>query len=265
MKRAIFFLLFCIAYRNSFADTSFPHGLQFGTGVSATSGLNVFAGFYNSNYETYLLRHFGVRADFASSDPLKSAIDSALESYMNDGIDVGDGVKIDDGKLDAWHGALLLDFYPFAGAWRITGGYMWGGATLNSSVFGTIEQAPSQRFYFYLAGDHYYYNGNSFNGTATIDWNYHGPYIGTGFDIGLFCGFSLYIDMGVVFTNRPAHLSLDVPQEQLYIYNIAAQTWQPVTILQLEEDIMRATHEANRDLSDFKFYPMVKLGFAYRF
>lgn len=264
MKRLLLLLCFFIP-TPVLADTGFPHGLSVGVGASVTSGMNLSLGYYNPMYEPYWLRHFGARIDFAATDPLKSAIDSAIDSYMRDGRDVGDGVKIDNGKLDAWHAGLLLDYYPFAGAWRITGGYAWGGATLDADIFGTVDSAPSQRFYFYLAGDHYYYNGNAFNGLATLDWNYHGPYLGTGFDIGLFCGFRLFVDAGVVFTNGPARMSLDIPNEQLYVYNALTQNWLPVTIPQLDADIARATRDANRKLSDLRVYPLVQVGFAYRF
>ena len=244
-----------------FADV----GAHVGLGVSATTGFNMSVGYYRPDYESYWLRHFGARIDFASTDPLKSAIDSAIDSYMRDGRDVGDGVKIDEGKLDAWHGALLLDYYPFAGMWRLTTGYTWGSATLDSAIFGTISAAPSQRFYFNLAGDHYYYNGNDFDGVAKISWNYHGPYLGTGFDIALGCRFGFFIDMGLVLTNRSAKLTLDVPQEQLYIYNIENGAWFPVAIPKLDADIARATADANRKLGDFRIYPMIKMGFSYHF
>ena len=265
MKKICAPILFISFVTSCFGDTSFPHGLSFGVGASATSGLNLVLGYNNSDFESYWLRRLGVRIDFASTDPLKSAIDSAIESYMRDGRDIGDGVRIDDGKLDAWHGVLLIDYYPFVGTWRLTGGYAWGGASLEAAIFGAVAQAPSQRFYFYLAGDHYYYNGNSFDGSATIDWNFHGPYLGTGFDFNLFCGFFLYIDMGLVLASRPAKLSLDIPQSQLYLYNKTTKAWAPVTIPQLDTDIARATRDANRKLSDFQVYPLVKLGFLYRF
>lgn len=264
MKRIITMLSLLISVP-SVAATNFPHGLQLGIGVSATSGFNVALGYYDSENDGYFLTHFGIRADFASAAPLKSAIDSAIDSYMRDGRDVGDGVKIDEGKFDAWHGMFVLDYYPFAGAWRISGGYAWGNAELDAAIFGEISTAPSQRFYFYLAGDHYYYNGNKFDGSAAIDWRYHGPYLGTGFDWNLFCGLSLFADIGVVFTNRSAKLSLDIPHEQLYIYNKATGVWAPVTIAALDTDVARAEHDANRKLSDLRVYPMVKLGFAYRF
>lgn len=266
MRRAFCFIfLLSVLVPLTPAQSITASGISVGIGGSLTSGLNISAGYFNPSYESFWLRHFGVRLDASSSAPLKSAIDSAIDTFMRDGRDVGDGVKIDEGKLDAYHGAVLLDFYPFSSWWRITGGYTVGGATLDAAIFGDVKNAPSQRFYFYLAGDHYYYNGNSFDGTATIKWRYHGPYLGTGLDIGLFCGFSLFADVGVVFTSRPAKLTLDVPQEQLYIYNKTSGTWSPVTIPQLGADIARATRDANRKLSDFRLYPVIKLGFAYRF
>ncbi len=265
MKKICVLVSFCGLYTVAYADASFFYGAQIGVGASLTGGINLIAGYYNPDLSGYWASHLGMRIGFASTDPLKSAIDSAIDSIMRDGVDVGDGVRIDNGRLDAWHASVLLDYYPFAGSWRLSGGYAWGGMQLDSDIFGEIEQAPSQRFYFYLAGDHYYYNGNDFSGLATIDWNFHGPYFGTGFDITLFCGFSLFIDMGVVFASQPAKLALDIPHDQLYIYNKEIQTWSPVTIPALDADVARATDEANRKLSDFKFCPVLKMGFAYRF
>lgn len=261
LHEKIIYVCLCFLCSNVFA----LDGVRVGAGVSVFTGLNVVAGFYDKNLDSYFGRHFGVRADFASIDALKSAVDSAIDSIMRDGKDVGDGVKIDNGQLDSWHASVLLDFYPFSGAWRLSAGYAWGNARLVSDLFGEIEQVPTQRFYFYLAGDHYYYNGNNFNGTATIDWNFYGPYLGTGFDIDLFCGFSLILDAGVVFTNRAAKLHLNIPHEQLYMYNKETGDWNPITIPALDNDVARATREGNDKLSDLKLFPMVKLGFVYRF
>lgn len=254
----IFFCLFC-------SNVIALDGLQVGVAMSALTGLNVSAGFYNKNLESYFGRHFGARVDFAAIDALKSAVDSAIDLVMRDGKEVGDGVKIDNGQLDSWHTSLLLDYYPFAGAWRLSAGYAWGDAKLKADIFGEVERASNQRFYFYLAGDHYYYNGNDFSGTATVDWNFRGPYLGTGFDVNLFCGFSLVLDAGVIFTNRAAKLHLNIPHEQLYMYDKETDSWNPITIPALDNDVARATREGNDKLSDFKFFPMVKLGFAYRF
>ena len=264
MKYIRYFVL-CTVCVPKLLYANFADGISVGIGASVTSGLNAAVGYYNPASDNRWLRHIGVRADFASTDPLKSAIDSAIDSIMRDGIDVGDGVRIDKGALDAWHGAVVVDYHPFSGAWRLSGGYAWGAMNLDSDIFGEIESAPSQRFYFYLAGDHYYYNGNNFSGSAAIDWNYHGPYFGTGWDWRLGCGFYLFTDFGVVLTNQPGRLVLDIPHEQLYIYDTQSQTWSPVTIPQLDADVARATADANRKLSDIRIYPVVKVGFTYRF
>ena len=66
---------FCLVCVNAFA----LDGLQVGVGVSVLTGLNVSAGFYNKSLESYFWRHFGMRADFANIDALKSAVNSAIE------------------------------------------------------------------------------------------------------------------------------------------------------------------------------------------
>ena len=266
MNRALFCGFFLMFPFVVMAEASLPYGIQMGVGVSGTGGLNVFAGYYNNSLLPVWLRYLGIRIDFANSDPIKSVIDSAIEHYMRDGIDVGNGVKIDDGKLDAWHSSVLIDFYPFVGGvWRITGGYSLGNTNLTTAIYGSVEDAPSERFYFNLGGEHYYYNGNDFDGITDITWKYNGPYIGTGFDFDLFCGFSLFADIGVVFTNRAAKMSIDIPHEQLYVYDIATASWSPVTIPRRDADIAQATHDANKKLANLKLYPMIKLGFAYHF
>ena len=256
---SVLFLL--MGVRTAYA---FPDGIQIGAGVSALSGMNILAGYkYVDNFSW--LGKFGVRFDFADTSALKSAVDSAIDNVMSGGIGVGDGVKIDEGKLNASHYSVLADFYPFDSGWRISAGYMWGKLELDSKIKGEIAEIPSERFYFYINGDHYYYNGNQFNGSVAIDWDFYGPYLGTGFDIGLFCGFRLFMDLGMVLTNRPARLDLDVPHEQLYIYDKEIQTWSPVNIPQLDADVAAAESDANHKLSDIRVYPMVKIGCVYRF
>lgn len=252
--------ILCFGYCSAAVAGGF--GVDFG--VSALSGIELGVGYHNP-YLSNIGSRFGVRANFSATDPLKSAIDSALNRFMRNGMDVGDGVSVDNGRLDAWHTSLLADFYPMRGAWRLTGGYAWGGIRLLNDIYGTVENAPADRFYFNLAGDHYFYNGNRFSGSTTTDWNYRGPYFGTGFDWNLACGFTLFLDFGAVYTNRPARMSLYVPHEQLYIYNIETDTWAPVTVPKLDADIAAAKRAANRKLSDFRLFPMLKVGFGYRF
>ena len=250
------------------SKTAFPHGLQIGVGASVTSGLNGFIGYANKDFDSFWAKRFGVRFDFATTKPIKSLIDDGIDAVMgDDGIDIGDNLTITDGKLDASHFAALVDFYPFGdswllGGWRITGGYAFGDMDMSANIAGTFD-GPSDRYEFELSGQKYAYTGNSVQGTADLDWKYRGPYLGTGFDIGLFAGLKIYVDAGVVFTNKSAQLSLDIPTDNLQQYN--GTTWESVDIPELNAVIDETLSDAQSELDDLKFYPMVKLGFMYRF
>ena len=247
---------------------AFPHGIQVGAGVSATGGLNGFIGYANKEFDSFWAKRFGVRFDFATTKPIQSLIDDGIDTVMgDDGIDIGDNLTIANGKLDAQHFAALVDFYPFGdswllGGWRITGGYAFGDMDMSANVAGVFD-GPSERYEFELSGHKYAYLGNSVHGTADLDWKYRGPYLGTGVDIGLFAGLKIYVDAGVVFTNKSAELSLDIPTDNLQQYNGA--TWEAVDVPELNAVIADTLSDAQSELDDLKFYPMVKLGFMYRF
>ena len=250
----------------------FPHGLQFGVGASATSGLNGFVGYANKNFDSFWAKRFGVRFDFATTRPVKSLINNAIDSVVDDGIDIGDELTINDGKIDAKHMAAMVDFYPFGdtwflGGWRLTGGYYMGEMSASAAVAGTINELDGGTYEFELMGDNFRYTGNSVHGTAELDWDYRGPYIGTGFDIGLFAGFKIYVDAGVVLTNRAAELNLNVPFTGLEMQQ--GGVWKPVENTELESVVNGIVDEtlsdAQSELDDIKYYPMVKVGFMYRF
>lgn len=251
------------------------HGVQVGLGASATSGLNGFVGYANKDFDSFWLKRFGFRVDFASTRPVKSAINSAVDSAMgSSGIDIGDNLTINDGEIKAHHVAALVDFYPFGNTWfwgglRLTGGYYTGKLDVDANLSGKIDGLPSGAFEFKLMDNLYRYTGNSVHGTARADWKYSGPYLGTGFDLGLFAGFKIYMDAGVVFTSKTAQLNLDVPFAGLEYYDTAASTWKPVSSSAEQAEVDRVKAEALADaqseLDDIKFYPMIKLGFMYRF
>lgn len=270
MKYApVFIILLCLGWRASAATLRIPSGLSIGAGLSATSGLNGFVGIVPRGDAGFWSRRFGLRFDFADTVPIRHGLDSVLDSVMSDGVDIGDGVSIDNGKLKARHIATLLDFYPFAGAFRISGGYFWGRAHLDADIHGAIDGLSPNDFHFELAGYHYYYTGNTVHGTAGLDWHYRGPYIGGGWDWGLVAGLKIYMDVGVVFTNRSAHTHLDVPVRNLWYYNAVVNTWVPVNTPALQAQLDAARDTAIRDADDelgrFRLYPVLKLGLMYRF
>ncbi len=257
------------AKKSAQEKTSFPDGLQFGVGASALSGLNGFVGYANKNFDSFWAKRFGVRFDFATTQPIESAINKAIDSAMgDDGIEIGDGLAITDGEIDATHYAALIDFYPFGntwflGGWRVSAGYAFGDMQMKAAVAGSISQMDAGRWEFELSGQKYAYTGNSVHGSANLDWDYRGPYLGTGFDIGLFGGIKLYLDAGVVFTNKAAELALDIPTDNLQHWN--GSEWVAVDVPELESVIDKTLQDAQSELDDFKFYPMVKVGFMYRF
>ncbi len=253
-------------------DIRFPHGLQLGVGISATSGLNGFVGYANKNFDSFWLKRFGFRADFATTAPLKSMINSGIDAIMgDDGIDIGDGITIKDSSLKNQHFAALIDFYPFGNTWflggiRISGGYYFGDLELSANLTGKVEGLPDSEFAFSLNGMDYKYVGNELHGTARADWNYRGPYLGAGFDLGIIAGFKIYMDAGVVFTNKTAQLGLDLPTKNLYKWENGA--WEPVDlegISEFEQAKHDALADAQKELDKLNFYPIIKIGFMYRF
>ena len=249
--------------------TRFPHGLQLGLGVSPTSGLNAFIGYNNKNFDSFWWKRFGVRFDFATYSPIKNKLNKGINNVVgDDGIKVGDYLKIDDFALDAKHYGVLVDFYPFGDTWflgglRISGGYMSGKLGFDAAVHGT---KTLDGFEFELDGKKYVYEGGEMNGKAMLDWKYRGPYLGGGFDLGIFRGFKLYFDAGVVFTDESARLDLYVPTDGLKDVAANAPVKGNAALESAYEQAKNATlKDAQKELDDYQYYPIVKLGFMYRF
>lgn len=254
-------------------EIKFPHGLQIGVGLSATSGLNGFVGYNNKHFDSFWLKRLGVRFDFATTAPLKSAIKSGIDSIIGDeNLELGDELAINDISIKGHHFAALVDFYPFGDTWflggiRISGGYYFGNLNASAKLTGTADWMPDSELAFELNGVNYRYTGNTINAGAEVDWDYNGPYLGAGFDLGLFAGLKIYFDAGVVFANRAAQLGLDVPLDGLQVFKNG--TWVPVAndmlVNELEQVKAETLADAQDELNKFKFYPMVKIGFMYRF
>ncbi len=263
-------------------EISFPHGLQIGVGLSATTGINGFVGYNNKKFDSFWWKRIGVRADFATMSPLKSTIRKTVDRFTEDdgGFELDDNLYINDFELKSHHFAGLLDIYPFGDTWflgglRVSGGYYFGKTELSANLTGKISDAPGAEFEFEFNDKHYRYDGNTVTGKAKVGWDFTGPYLGAGFDLGLFAGFKLYLDAGVVFTSKNAELDLDVNPDNLKV-ETAPGVWKPLTKggLGTEYDTYRAEYEANKaatlkdaqdEMDKIDFYPIVKLGFMYRF
>ena len=118
-------------------------------------------------------------------------------------------------------------------------------------------------FEFELNGTQYQYDGGTMHGKALATWKYSGPYVGTGFDLGLIGGLKIYFDAGVVFTRKTAELNLQIPTTDLNYYN--GSTWVPANTAQLETDTNAVIDDAQRELDKMKYFPVIKIGLMYRF
>lgn len=242
----------------------FPHGLQFGVGVSATSGLNGFVGYNNKNFDSFWAKRFGIRFDLASYSPIKNKLNRRINDAINNkGVEIDDNLEIMNIALSGKHIGAMIDFYPFGNTWflgglRVSGGYMAGNLDVNSDIFGISENGKIK---FELGDGKFYYDGYEMQGKAKFDWKYRGPYLGTGFDLGLFLGFKIYMDAGVVFADKTAKVDLDVPLKGLKHQSDGSA----VTQSELDTAKAQALYDAQKELDKYPYYPMVKLGFMYRF
>lgn len=250
--------------KSSNPHTAFPHGLQFGIGVSPTSGLNGFIGYNNKKFDSFWAKRFGIRFDIATFSPIKNKLNRKINSAISDkGIKLDDGLKIAELDLNGKHYGAIVDFYPFGdtwflGGWRISGGYMTGNLDLNADIFGTSEDGKIK---FELGDGRFYYDGYEMQGGAKLKWKYRGPYLGTGFDLGLFWGLKIYMDAGVVFSDQTAKLGLDVPLKGLKHQSDGTV----VTQSELDTAKAQALYDAQKELDKYPYYPLVKIGFMYRF
>ena len=248
----------------------FPHGMQFGVGISPTSGLNGFIGYNNKNFDSFWAKRFGIRFDFATMSPIKSKLNKRINKAIGDeGVEIEDALTIDNFKLDAKHYGAMIDFYPFGdtwflGGWRLTGGYVFGNLKMTADLTGEIDGLPADKIAFKLGGEKYYYDGNSVHATADAKWKVRGPYAGTGFDIGIYGGFKIFLDAGIVFTSNAAEIGIDVPFTNLHKAD-GTPVNTPALQAQVEAAKADALKKAQDKLDEYKFFPMVKLGFMYRF
>lgn len=256
-------------YERNFENpkAKFPHGLQFGIGMSATSGLNAFVGYNNKDLNSFWAKRFGIRFDFATYSPIKSTFNRELNNIIgDDGYKMSDTIKLNDFNIDGHHYGAIVDFYPFGdtwffGGWRLSGGYMTGKLELSAAPYGEFKDG---RIDFALDGWAFSYVGDKMLARGNVNWKYSGPYLGTGFDLGIFHGFKMFVDAGVVFANKTPDVELNVPLEGLF------RRGNPVVPGTQEYDVFKnaydnALADARNEVKDFEYYPMVKVGFMYRF
>jgi hypothetical protein len=152
-------------------------------------------------------------------------------------------------ELELRSAGVLLDWHPFSGVFRVSGGAYWNG---NKA---TVTGQPSGGFYTI--------NGTTYNSAAIgslngkIDFPSVAPYLGIGFGSAPKAGrgMSFSFDLGVLYQREP--------NVGLTVVCGAALTAPQCT--QLQNDVAAERVSLQDDLKDFKFYPAVSFGIGYRF
>ncbi|MES1940172.1 outer membrane protein domain-containing protein [Salinisphaera sp. T5B8] len=149
------------------------------------------------------------------------------------------------GNVDLLHGALLLDYHPFGGVFRLTGGVMLNDDKIDGSA--TCEQLACD------LGDNesVLVRGDRLDATARYDSV--SPYIGFGWgkSPGAEGGLGFSADIGVFYLGEP---DVDVRLS-------GASSANPIARDAVEEE----QDDIQDDLDKLPLYPVVMLGVDYRF
>lgn len=142
----------------------------------------------------------------------------------------------------------LLDYYPAAGSFRVTGGLAYN----NNKLDGTAK--PS-------AGGTYTFNGTTYSAASagtvngTVDFNKAAPYLGIGWGnaVAKNKGWGFTADVGVLFQGSP----------RTTLSNSGCTAGAACTALAL--DLAAETAKVNDKANDFKYLPVLRIGATYRF
>lgn len=172
-------------------------------------------------------------------------INVGINKYSSSTTDTTDGIDYDV-DLDLQTIALLANFHPFAGSFRITAGAMLNSNELN------MTSTPSGLNYN-IGGTDYAVSDVGIL-KATVNFKKIAPYAGIGFGHSASSGFGFMFDVGVLMQGEP---QVDLSTQG----GTPAVNQSPAFLASLEQE------EANAedDIKGFTMYPVVSAGVNYRF
>lgn len=143
-----------------------------------------------------------------------------------------------DGDLDLSNAGLFLDWHPRQGGFRVSIGGVQSGNAFKGTADGELEVGENT----YVA-----------ELQADVDWDGFAPYLGIGWGNAVrSAGWSFSFDVGVMFTGEPS-------------VSLAGTVNDPLLQQQFEDDVAREEETLRQELEDYKYYPVINLGVAYRF
>lgn len=140
--------------------------------------------------------------------------------------------------------ALLANFHPFSGTFRLTAGVMNNGNELSMTGKGTGSDT-------YDIGGQTYTAAQVGTLKGKVDFNAMAPYLGMGWGKSAESGFGLTFDIGVLFQGSP---------------NVSFSANGPIASdPTFQANLKQEEANAEDDIKGFTAYPVVSLGLNYRF
>lgn len=153
------------------------------------------------------------------------------------------------GDLKLGGGEALLDWHPFNGTFRVTGGLSFSRNKI------TADGKPSGGTY--TINDHTYTAAEIGSLDGSVKFKSTSPYLGIGWGdvVGKDGRFSFIADIGILFQGSP--------DASLHANCGSAVT--PTQCAQIKSDVAEEERDLQDKADDYKYWPVLSLGVAYRF
>ncbi|NOQ46701.1 MAG: hypothetical protein GQ559_08540 [Desulfobulbaceae bacterium] len=156
------------------------------------------------------------------------------------------------------NGSLLLDWYPFSGVFRLTGGMF-----INNNE---ISLSGKPRLDTYLAGfevpaeyAHLEYLADTVRVNGTVDFNTLAPFVGIGWNSNRerTQGWGIACELGVLFQGAPSVSTLSATADE----PLGSYADHPVVVSALDQE----RQAIEDDLENFQYYPVASIMLNYTF
>lgn len=182
----------------------------------------------------------GLGAELSKAFSDKLSLNLGFNSYNYKTTRSESGIDYDS-KFELQSASLLANYHPFSGLFRFTAGALYNGSELK------LTGKPS-------AGSSYSINGVTYTAaqvgalTGTVTFNKTAPYVGVGWGNRPGSKLGLCADVGLLYQGSPK-LALSATG------NAAG----------LATNLEQERKNAEADLNNFKWYPVLSLGVYFRF
>lgn len=194
---------------------------------------------------TFKVGTLGVGAEYVTDMNARTNLKFGVNGF-NYSYDSSEGGVDYDFDLKLFSVAALVDYHPSAGSFRLTGGLLFNGNKIEAT--GKPTGAAT-----YTIGATTYTSAQVGTLAGDIEFKSVAPYIGIGFGNALSAdgNTSFVFDLGVVFQGSP---DVTLSADGLLATNAAFMT-----------DLKKEEQDLQSGIDSFEFYPVVSLGFSYRF